>query len=57
MEQNRQKQNQYNPITSNTPTAKNNLYIQTIDYRDNLKTKEELEKFRKNKPLWELIVI
>ena len=47
---------QFSPVCA-TPTAKNNLYVQALDHRDNLKTKEDLEKFRKNKPLWELIIV
>ena len=33
---------QYSPVCA-TPTAKKNLYVQALDYRDNLKTKEDLE--------------
>lgn len=53
---NEERPHQYSPVCA-TPTAKKNLYVQALDYRDNLKTKEDLENFRKNKPLWELIVI
>ena len=41
---------QFSPVCA-TPTAKNNLYIQALDHRDDIKTKEDLEKFRKAKPL------